>query len=207
MEIKMFKLFILFSLALLVSCNSDIDQKEKNNAMPYRLLFDNKLNADIVTGLVATHCTDNETTYMNASMEYVNVDLMGERASSLKPANKVMSICAAEDNKQINYRYGRVGAIELTKTANVNFPFGRHSRLVNNINESILFFTKHGYHYYVVYSADEKLGVSIKIYDGNLLISEQMSGREPYQDFVVTNDANFPRSLLFNMQPPHIEMR
>ncbi|MBQ4833183.1 hypothetical protein J8L70_08015 [Pseudoalteromonas sp. MMG010] len=214
MRSKITTVICCLSLLFTVSCGKD----NKNSADSEKTLLQSEkqtkllppishVEPSIVNGLVASHCNNDEISYMNAKMHDVIAARSVANTHDTQDIYKVLSICLSQDNTKMFYRYGQLGAIESMSTANNNTPFAYYIRKVNGINETILFFTQHDYRYYIMYSDETDSGVNVKIYHGQQLISELSSGTEAYQDYVVANNIDIPTSLMLNIRPPNAEMQ
>ena len=50
-------------------------------------------------------------------------------------------------------------------------------------------------------------GVTVNVYKNDTLISELFSGNDPYDDFVIATDLNFPKKLVIEKQPFNKQMQ
>jgi len=157
--------------------------------------------------MLATHCKSNEAAYINAKMHKVVRNPDESTAYKLEPTDKVLSICVAKDDSSLSYRFGRVNDIGLEKEATPDAPFGSYYRQVGRIGESILFFSNGEYHYYIINSGGMGSGVTVNVYKNDTLITELFSGNDPYDDFVIATDLNFPKKLVIEKQPFNKQMQ
>ncbi|NMF46694.1 hypothetical protein HHL01_00650 [Pseudoalteromonas arctica] len=219
MRIKFLASFYSFFLFALFGCDDQSmamqDSPQLNNNAS-NLPTNNKVNTPpvvqknepaLVVGMLATHCKSNEAAYINAKMHKVVRNPDENTAYKLEPTEKVLSVCVAKDDSSLSYRFGRINDIGLEKEASPDAPFGSYYRQIGRIGQSILFFSNGEYHYYIINSGGMGSGVTVNVYKSDTLISELFSGNDPYDDFVIATDLNFPKKLVIEKQPFNKQMQ
>ena len=218
MRIKFLASFYSFLLFALFGCDDQSmamqDSPQLNNNASN--LPTNKVNTPpvaqknepaLVVGMLATHCKSNEAAYINAKMHKVVRNPDENTAYKLEPTEKVLSVCVAKDDSSLSYRFGRINDIGLEKEASPDTPFGSYYRQIGRIGQSILFFSNGEYHYYIINSGGMGSGVTVNVYKNDALITELFSGNDPYDDFVIATDLNFPKKLVIEKQPFNKQMQ
>jgi hypothetical protein len=125
--------------------------------------------------LLPSHCKPNEYAYLNARM------------GNASKTRKVLSVCAdkaTEPFDKLVYRYGAIGKVELEQVATPARPFQIYTRSpVPRVGHNILFFTNHGYTYYVVEAFAMGSGISLMVFHKGKRIVDLFSGNERGVDY------------------------
>jgi len=176
--------------------------KNENANLPATAIKQKHLVVEgLIEGIVPSHCKRGETAYINAKMQKVIRNPTAKVTYTLKPTDNILSVCVANDNSAITYRYGTEQKIGLEYTATAAQPFGSYYRQIGKVGESILFFNKGNYYYYIINTGGMGSGVSVNVYKNKTLIAEFFSGNEAYNDFVIASNLDLPKSLAIELQP------
>ena len=189
-------------VGLFSSSKTPLVAKKENANLPVAALEKQRLAVEgLIEGVVPSHCKRGETAYINAKMQKVIRNPTAKVTYTLKPTDNILSVCVANDNSAITYRYGTEQKIGLEYTATAAQPFGSYYRQIGKIGESILFFNKGNYYYYIINAGGMGSGVSVNVYKNKTLIGEFFSGNEAYNDFVIASNLDLPKSLAKELKP------
>lgn len=187
---------------LFSSTKAPIAAQNSNANLPTKPKQDTQVVVDgLIEGVVPSHCKRSETAYINAKMQKVVRNPSEKVTYTLTPTPNILSVCVANDNSAITYRYGTLQNVGLEYTATKAQPFGSYYRQIGKVGESILFFNKGNYYYYIINSGGMGSGVTVNVYKNESLIAEFFSGNEAYNDFVIASNLDLPKALAVEQQP------
>ncbi|KPZ57306.1 hypothetical protein AN391_01893 [Pseudoalteromonas sp. P1-13-1a] len=189
-------------VGLFSSSKTPLVAKKENANLPVAAVEKQRLAVEgLIEGVVPSHCKRGETAYINAKMQKVIRNPTANVTYTLKPTDNILSVCVANDNSAITYRYGTEQKIGLEYKATAAQPFGSYYRQIGKIGESILFFNKGNYYYYIINAGGMGSGVTVNVYKNKTLIGEFFSGNEAYNDFVIASNLDLPKSLAKELKP------
>ncbi len=154
------------------------------------------------SGLPPSHCKSSEVAYLNSRVKKIH---RSEKGVTITPTQNILSLCIDGDN--IIYRYGKIGTVDLEKTATPEAPFYQHFARLGRIGMQRTFFSSGSYYYYVTESLGMGSGISIDVFDSTDQIADLFSGLDPEVDFWISEDVELPTASLLEKMPPHKNMQ
>lgn len=154
------------------------------------------------SSLPPSHCKPSEVAYLNSRVKQIH---RSEKGVTTPPTKNILSLCIDGDN--IIYRYGKIGIVDLEKTATPEAPFYQHFARLGRIGMQRTFFNNGSYYYYVTESLGMGSGISIDVFDSSGQIADLFSGLDPEVDFWISKDVQLPTASLLEKIPPHKNMQ
>ncbi len=213
--------FLFSGFSLLVACSQDnpdqvesqvaVHAQDKQTTKPSptqavdttsRVQKAEEKVAEPQSSLPPSHCKPSEVAYLNSRVKKIQ---RSEKGTTTTPTQNILSLCINGDN--IIYRYGKIGAVDLEKTATPEAPFYQHFARLGRIGMQRTFFNNGSYSYYVTQSLGMGSGISIDVFDSSGQIADLFSGLDREVDFWISKDAQLPAASLLEKMPAHKDMQ